>query len=177
MDLEVWPRGDGVPHHGDARWNGAFVPCALGRAGVRLDKREGDNATPIGVFPFRRVLYRPDRGRPPATRLPVAPIGEADGWCDDPADSAYNRPVRLPCAASHERLWRADALYDLVLVIGHNDDPPSAGAGSAIFMHVARPDWGGTEGCIAFRVEDLRRILARSDATTCVRVHAAPIRR
>ena len=175
MDLDVWPRRDGAPHQGEARWNGAFVPCALGRAGLRVVKREGDDATPIGVFPFRRVLYRPDRVLAPAARLPIAPIGESDGWCDDPADPAYNRQVHLPYSARHEMLWRADALYDLVVVIGHNDDPVVAGAGSAIFVHVARPDWSGTEGCIAFRVEDLRRILAASDPTTLLRVHAAPM--
>lgn len=174
MDLDVWPRSDGVPHHGEARWNGAMLPCAIGRAGIRGDKREGDNATPLGDFAFRRVLYRPDREKIPATRLEAMPIGEHDGWCDDPADPAYNRPVPLPCPAGHERLWRPDRLYDLVLVIGHNDDPPVAGKGSAIFVHVARPDWGATEGCIAFRVEDLRRILATCDPTSRVRVHAAP---
>ncbi|MCC7048580.1 MAG: L,D-transpeptidase family protein [Alphaproteobacteria bacterium] len=172
MDLDVWPRGDGVPHHGEARWNGAMLPCALGRAGIRADKREGDSATPAGDFAFRRVLYRPDREAMPLARLAAAPIGEHDGWCDDPADPAYNRPVRLPYAARHERLWRPDGLYDLVLVIGHNDDPPVAGRGSAIFVHVARPDWGGTEGCIAFRVADLRRILAEGGPESRVRVHA-----
>jgi L,D-peptidoglycan transpeptidase YkuD (ErfK/YbiS/YcfS/YnhG family) len=166
---------DGAPHRGKARWNGRSFRCALGRAGIRTDKREGDSATPAGVFPFRRVLYRADRGPAPATRLPSAAIAAEDGWCDDPADPAYNRQVRLPYPARHERLWRADGLYDLVLVIGHNDDPAVRGAGSAIFVHVARPDWGGTEGCIAFRIEDLRHILSTADADARVRVHAAPL--
>jgi len=174
MDLDVWPRRDGAPHAGEARWNGALLPCALGRAGIRTDKREGDNATPTGRFAFRRVLFRADRIDPVATALPAQPIGSDDGWCDDVADPAYNRQVRLPHAARHEKLWRADGLYDLVLVIGHNDDPVVPGAGSAIFIHVARPDWSSTEGCVAFRLDDLRRILAGADASSGVRVHQVP---
>lgn len=176
MELEVRPacRGE-ARHRGAARWMGMSFPCALGRAGIRADKREGDGATPAGVFAFRRVLYRADRVTAPATRLPSAPISEHDGWCDDPADTAYNRPVRLPYPGRCERLWRADGLYDLVLVIGHNDDPVMRGAGSAIFVHLARPDWGATEGCIAFGIEDLRRILAVADAGACVRVLAEPV--
>lgn len=129
--------------------------CALGRAGIGADKREGDGATPAGRFPLRRVLFRPDRLPPPATALPVAAIGPADGWCDDPLDPAYNRPVVLPHGGSHERLWRDDRLYDLVVVIGHNDDPVLAEAGSAVFVHVAAPDWAPTAGCIALALPDL----------------------
>ncbi len=151
-------------------WGGERVRCALGRGGVRPDKREGDGATPVGRFPLRRVLYRPDRLARPATALPCAPIAPEDGWCDDPADPAYNRPVRLPHPARHERLWREDGLYDVVAVLGHNDDPVVPGAGSAIFLHVARPDLGPTEGCIALALPDLLRLLAEigSDATVSV---------
>lgn len=141
-------------------WGAGRRACALGRGGVRPDKREGDGATPTGRFPLRRVLYRPDRGPAPATVLPCAAIDPGDGWCDDPADPAYNRPVRLPHPARHERMWRDDALYDLVIVIGHNDDPPVAGLGSAVFVHLARPDWGPTEGCVALARADLLELLA-----------------
>jgi L,D-peptidoglycan transpeptidase YkuD (ErfK/YbiS/YcfS/YnhG family) len=154
-------------------WTERRVPCALGRGGIRPDKREGDGATPVGCFPLRRVLYRPDRLPLPETRLPVQPIGEDDGWCDDPADPAYNRPVKLPYAASHERMWREDDLYDLVVVLGHNDDPPARGAGSAIFLHLARPDYGPTEGCIALRREHLLELLGDCgpDSLLCVSGH------
>jgi len=141
-------------------WGFGRRSCALGKGGVRPDKREGDGATPIGRFPLRRVLYRPDRSPPPATALPCAAIAPEDGWCDDPADPAYNRPVRLPHPARHERMWRDDALYDLVIVIGHNDDPPVAGLGSAVFVHLARPDWAPTEGCVALARADLVELLA-----------------
>jgi len=146
---------------GTARLGGQAFPCALGRSGLIADKREGDGGTPIGRFAFRRLLYRADRIPHIETRLPARHIDPTDGWCDDPADPAYNQPVRLPYAASHERLWLDSHLYDLVVVIGHNDDPVLKGAGSAVFLHLARDDWGPTQGCIAFRQEDLLAIVAQ----------------
>lgn len=153
-------------------WEGGRIRCALGHGGVRADKREGDGATPAGCFPLRRVLYRPDRQPAPPTALPVSPIAEDDGWCDDPAHPDYNRPVKLPHPARCERLWRDDGLYDLVVVLGHNDDPPVAGAGSAIFLHVAGESLPPTEGCVAVTEPDLRRLLAacRPGDRLCVAV-------
>lgn len=145
-----------------AHWQGRCVRCALGRGGITADKREGDGATPAGRFVLREVFYRPDRLRPPpGCRLPVAAIDPGLGWCDDPADVAYNRPVRLPFAASHEQLWREDGLYDLLAVVGYNDDPVIPGRGSAIFLHVARPDYAPTEGCVALALGDLTALLDR----------------
>ena len=141
--------------------DGVRMRCALGPAGVvaAADKREGDGATPLGVWPMRRVLYRPDRGEAPQTALPVAPIAPKDGWCDDPADPGYNRPVVLPYRASCEAMWRDDELYDLVVILGHNDDPPVAGLGSAIFLHCAKPDYPPTQGCVALARPDLLEVL------------------
>jgi len=139
---------------------GRVFRCALGRGGVRHVKTEGDGVTPVGCFALRRVLYRADRGPAPGTALPIAALDPADGWCDDPADAHYNRPVRLPHGACAERLWRDDGVYDLIVILGHNDDPPVAGAGSAIFLHVARPGYAPTEGCIALAAADLRAVLA-----------------
>jgi L,D-peptidoglycan transpeptidase YkuD (ErfK/YbiS/YcfS/YnhG family) len=123
-------------------------------------KREGDGASPAGLWPIRRVLYRSDRGDRPQTALPVQAIGPEDGWCDDPADPNYNRPVKHPYGARAERLWREDGVYDLIVVLGHNDDPPIAGLGSAIFLHLARPDYAPTEGCVAMARPDLEALLA-----------------
>ncbi len=134
--------------------------CAIGRTGVRTDKREGDGATLAGAFPLRRVLWRADRLTAPVTALASAPIGPQDGWCDDPGHGDYNRPVRLPFGASHEAMWRADGLYDVVVVIGHNDDPAVPGLGSAVFVHVATADFGPTAGCVALERGDLLRLLA-----------------
>jgi L,D-peptidoglycan transpeptidase YkuD (ErfK/YbiS/YcfS/YnhG family) len=149
---------DGWTSDGAARW-----ACAIGRGGMKTDKREGDGATPVGSWALRRVMYRADRllAAPP-TALPVDTIGPADGWCDDPNDAAYNLPVALPCSASHERLWRDDHVYDVVVVLGHNDAPPVPGRGSAVFLHVARPGYLPTEGCVALALPDLLALLARA---------------
>lgn len=157
-----------VDARGNALWGARRMRCALGRASIAGEKREGDHATPAGSFLMRRVLYRPDREPPPSTRLPLAAIAPADEWCDDPADPAYNRPVRLPYPASAEALWREDGLYDLLVVLGWNDDPVAPGRGSAIFLHVSAPDGGPTEGCIALARNDLLAVLAAADGTSRV---------
>ena len=140
---------------------GRLHACALGRSGRRVRKWEGDGATPRGRWRLVAVLYRPDRGRRPATGLPVRPIRPSDGWCDASGDRNYNRAVRLPYPASCERMWRDDRLYDLVVVLDHNTRPRKRRAGSAIFMHVARPDHAPTEGCVALPAPVLARLLAR----------------
>lgn len=145
---------------GRARLGERIFACALGRAGIFRDKREGDGATPVGRFPLRQVFYRPDRGPAPKTALPCRPLSETDGWCDEATSAFYNQLVALPCNARHEEMWRQDGLYDLVLVIGHNDAPVVAGMGSAVFVHVAAPDFAPTEGCVAFAKADLLEILA-----------------
>jgi len=152
---------------------GASFRCALGATGVTTAKREGDKATPAGRFPIRRVVYRADRVAPPRTALPVTPIGPQDGWCDDPGDPRYNRPVALPYPASHETLWRDDHVYDIVVELGYNDDPPVPGRGSAIFMHVARPGYAPTEGCVALALADLETVLAECGPGDTITVHAA----
>jgi L,D-peptidoglycan transpeptidase YkuD (ErfK/YbiS/YcfS/YnhG family) len=134
--------------------------AALGRGGVRADKQEGDGATPAGVLPLRKVLYRPDRGSAPACAVALQVIAPDDGWCDDPTSPDYNRPVRLPIAASAEALWRDDTAYDIVAVLGWNDSPVRPGRGSAIFLHVARNDFAPTDGCVALAPDHLRRVLA-----------------
>jgi L,D-peptidoglycan transpeptidase YkuD (ErfK/YbiS/YcfS/YnhG family) len=127
---------------------------------VTAEKREGDGATPAGVLPLRYVFYRSDRHTQPATRMAVRAIAPEDGWCDDPASPEYNRFVRQPFAHRHEALWRADELYDLVVVLGWNDAPPVAGRGSAIFLHVASADYAPTEGCVALARPDVLRLMA-----------------
>ncbi len=124
-------------------------------------KREGDGATPIGRFAVRQAFYRADRLKRPGTRLPLRPLRADDGWCDAPQDRNYNRYVRHPYRASAERLWRADHLYDLIVVIGHNDRPRVRGRGSAVFIHVAAPGLAPTAGCIALRLADLVRLVRR----------------
>lgn len=151
--------------HADGRFelNGTVLRCAIGKAGAisAAEKREGDGKSPAGVWRMREVWYRPDvYTQGPTTALPVRATRREDGWCDAPGDPNYNRPVRLPYPASAERMWRDDAVYDLVVILGHNDDPPVPGMGSAIFMHLAREGYPGTEGCVALARADLEAVLA-----------------
>ena len=135
-------------------------PCVLGRTGVTADKREGDGKTPIGTYPLRRLFYRADRLDRPVTGLHVQEIKPDDGWCDESAHADYNRLVKKPFAASHEDMFRDDHLYDLVAEVGYTADPPVPGQGSAIFMHLARPERTPTAGCIALSKEDMLQVLA-----------------
>lgn len=155
--------------------DGRRVPAIIGRSGLMAaaQKREGDGATPIGIWPLRRVWWRQDRlGRSPVTALPLRVIAREDGWCDAPDDPAYNRPVRLPYGASAENLWREDGLYDVVVELGHNDDPPVPGLGSAIFLHVALPDRPHTQGCVALALTDLLDLLSVVPADCALSVEA-----
>ncbi len=152
-DLVVTRRG--------CRFRGRVFPCAVGRGGIRPDKREGDGASPAGVFPIGAVLYRPDRVAGSALPRRALPIGPRDGWCDDPQHGDYNQPVRLPHPAGHERLHRPDRLYDILLTTGHNRPDPVPGNGSAIFLHLWRRPRFPTAGCVAFRRADLLWIVAR----------------
>ena len=136
------------------------IQCALGRAGIRRNKREGDGVTPASTYAMRCVLYRADRLVRPRTGLPLHPLQPDEGWCDDPTSACYNRLIRQPFTGSAEDLWRADGLYDVIAVLGHNDWPVVRGRGSAIFLHVAAADFAPTAGCVGLRQDDLLRILA-----------------
>ncbi|WP_340266384.1 L,D-transpeptidase family protein [Sphingobium mellinum] len=135
------------------------MPCTIGRGGTCAaeDKREGDGCTPLGTWPIRAVLLRPGKVDPEGIRLPWRWVREGDGWSDDPADPAYNRPVQLPRALSAESLRRDDDAYDVIVVLGHNDAPPVPGRGSAIFFHLSegRP----TAGCVAVERDDMLKLL------------------
>lgn len=159
----------GVLFAGAARY-----ACTLGRAGVTLEKTEGDGKTPIGTYPFRYVLYRADRVEKPLTQLPVEVLTLATGWCEDPQHADYNRRIVLPHPCVHDRMTRDDNLYDITAVIGYNDAPVVAGRGSAIFMHLARPEFTGTAGCIGLALEDLKAVLAQLDAESSITVLPPP---
>jgi L,D-peptidoglycan transpeptidase YkuD (ErfK/YbiS/YcfS/YnhG family) len=126
---------------------------------VRADKREGDGATPAGTYPLLFGMYRPDRVARPRTGLHMTALQPGHVWIDDPADPNYNRLGSLPYPGHGERLWREDDVYDLLVVIGYNIGPTVAGAGSAIFLHIARPDCSGTEGCVAVAKDALITVL------------------
>ena len=171
MNFEVYADGVFFLARGEAR-------CALGRGGVAAAgaKREGDGATPAGLWPMRRLFYRPDRIAKPVTGLPTTALTPSDGWCDAPQDPAYNTPVQLPYPASAEHLWREDEVYDLIVVLGYNDAPVVAGKGSAIFLHVARPDYSPTEGCVALQRADLLDCLRTASTWDALCIHASSSR-
>ncbi len=147
-----------------------LMPCALGRGGRSWRKREGDGATPSGTWLARQVLYRADRSPRPRTGLSTRPLRPDDGWCDAVADRNYNRHVRHPYPASAERLWRSDGVYDVIIVLDHNTRPRVRGAGSAIFIHLARQNFTPTEGCIALARRDLMLLLSRMGPRTRISI-------
>jgi L,D-peptidoglycan transpeptidase YkuD (ErfK/YbiS/YcfS/YnhG family) len=163
-------RKPGNPTQGWFTAGGLALPVALGRTGIKANKREGDGATPRGTFRLKRLWWRADRHARPATLLPVRRIKPDDGWCEDPRDRHYNRPVKLPPASQADRLARVDNLYDFIIEIDHNTRPRVAGRGSAVFIHVARPGLAPTAGCVALDINSLRRLLARVGPRTRIMV-------
>jgi L,D-peptidoglycan transpeptidase YkuD (ErfK/YbiS/YcfS/YnhG family) len=147
------------------------IPVALGRGGIRANKREGDGATPRGRFHLVRLWWRADRERKPATALPCRPIGPRDAWCEDPADRHYNRHIEIPAGDPGDRLRRDDHLYDFIIEISHNMRPRVTGRGSAVFIHIARPGFAPTAGCVAMTPGRLRHLLERVGPKTEIVVH------
>lgn len=162
---------------GRLTWGSISVVCALGGAGCRARKREGDAATPIGRWRLRAVFYRADRLPRPRTGLPVRALRPLDGWCDAVGDRNYNRWVRHPYPASAEKLWRSDSLYDLIVILDHNACPRIQGHGSAIFLHVADAGYRPTAGCIALQRPHLLRLLARLGRASRVLVRAPAVKK
>ena len=148
------------------------LPVALGRSSVKANKREGDGATPAGRFRPIRLWWRGDRLRRPITPLPVRRIGPNDAWCENPADRRYNRPFHRSATEPGDRLRRNDGLYDLIVELDHNTRPRVAWRGSAVFIHVARPGFAPTAGCIALRRDALLRLLRRVSTKTRIIVHS-----
>ena len=144
------------------------LPVALGRGGIKANKREGDGGTPRGRFRLRRLWWRDDRLPRPRTRLPVRRIRAEDGWCEDPRDRHYNRPIRIPPGHPGDRLKRADHLYDLIVELDHNTRPRIAGRGSAVFVHIARPGFAPTAGCVALDARALLRLLPQLGPRTTI---------
>ncbi len=138
---------------------GKTYSCSVGKKGFSDDKKEGDGKTPFGIFPLRELWCRADKIKQPDTQLPVRIITQNDGWCDDINSPDYNKHIILPYNFSHEKLWREDDVYDLIIPLGYNDSSIIKGKGSAIFLHIAKPDYSGTEGCVALAKNDLLEIL------------------
>lgn len=160
----------GRPAQGWLAAGALALPVALGRAGIKANKFEGDGATPRGTFRLVRLWWRRDRHPRPLTALPVRAIRPDDGWCEDPADRRYNRPVKVPAGSMADRLTRPDHLYDFIIELDHNTRPRVAGRGSAVFVHAARPGLAATAGCVALELPALRRLLTRLGPHTCLKI-------
>jgi L,D-peptidoglycan transpeptidase YkuD (ErfK/YbiS/YcfS/YnhG family) len=162
-----WTEATGVLEIGGHVFN-----CTLGRAGVAeaQDKKEGDGKTPMGIFPLRQMLYRADRVSKPETGLQTEILTTQTGWCEDPTHPDYNQKITLPHPSVHDRMTREDHLYDYTVVIGYNDAPTVAGKGSAIFMHLARPDFGPTAGCVGLKPKDMLVVLKLCDTSSKIEI-------
>ena len=156
----------GNPRRGWLTVGEQIVPVALGRGGIRANKREGDGATPKGIFRPRQVWWRADRYPRPRTFLPVRAIRPEDAWCENPGSRHYNRPVRLDRDQAGDRLTRDDHLYDFIIEIDHNCCPRIAGRGSAVFLHLARGNFQPTAGCVSMTKAAMLRLLGRLGPTT-----------
>ena len=152
------------------RFNGNSYTCAIGKNGVTAEKKEGDGCTPLGEYSLGCIYFRKDKLILPDVKLPKIAIDKNAGWCDDVASDDYNRPVAFPFKYSAERLFRDDGIYDIVCVINYNSDPVIKGKGSAIFLHIARNDYSGTEGCIALQQNDLIQLLSQINSQTRISI-------
>ena len=151
----------GDPRRGWLTAAGQTIPVALGRGGIRANKREGDGGTPKGTFRPRQIWWRADRHPRPRSFLPIRSIRPEDAWCEDPASRHYNRPVRLQRGQGGDRLRRDDHLYDFIVEIDHNRSPRIAGRGSAVFLHLARDNFGPTAGCVSMTKSAMLHLLRR----------------
>jgi L,D-peptidoglycan transpeptidase YkuD (ErfK/YbiS/YcfS/YnhG family) len=160
----------GDPRRGWLTAGALTIPVALGRGGIKANKREGDGGTPRGVFRPRRLWWRADRHVRPNTFLPVRAIRTGDAWCEDPASRHYNRAIRLAEGAAGDRLRRQDHLYDFIVEIDHNAGPRIAGRGSAVFLHLTRANFSPTAGCISMTRSAMLRLLRRMGPQTRIAI-------
>lgn len=163
-----------APHHARLRFGPHHARCALGAGGVTADKKEGDRKTPLGRFSLRRIWYRPDRISLSHAALPIREISQKSGWCDAPNHALYNRPIRRPFTASHERLWRQDGLYDIFFELGINDAPVQADKGSALFLHLKKGAYQPTLGCVAVNRRTMDFLVAHAHLGTMIEIAEKP---
>jgi L,D-peptidoglycan transpeptidase YkuD (ErfK/YbiS/YcfS/YnhG family) len=145
--------------------------CALGKAGVKRKKVEGDNITPIGTFKINNIYYRRDRLKKIFSKFKLIEIKKNMGWCDDPKSKQYNQLIRIPNKYKHEKLYRKDNIYDLILVLNYNTRPILKNKGSAIFIHVATKNYKKTAGCIALKKKHLIRLVEKINKKTKININ------
>ena len=160
-----------VKNSGYLKYKNLKFRCALGKAGIKKKEKEGDNVTPKGIFKITSMYYRPDRIKNIITAVNKIKIKKNIGWCDDPISDSYNKEIKLPSKFSHEKLYRKDNLYDLILVLNYNINPTIKNKGSAIFIHIAKKNYEPTAGCIALKKEDLIELLKKIKKNTKIKIH------
>ena len=151
-------------------YNNYKVKCAVGKKGIGHKKSEGDRITPKGQYKIKFILYRKDRIKKISTKLKKVHINKNLGWCDDPKSKQYNKLVKLPFNFSHERLYKKENSYDVILVLDYNMDPIIKNKGSAIFIHVARKNFEKTEGCVAISKRSIIKIVKDIKKNTHVKI-------
>jgi len=160
-----------VKNSGYLKYKNLKFRCALGKAGIQKKKLEGDNITPRGIFKITKIYYRADRIKNIQTSLKKIKIKKNFGWCDDPNSNFYNKEITLPTKFSHEKLYRKDNLYDLIVVLDYNMHPIIKNKGSAIFIHIANKFYKKTKGCIALKKGDLIKMLSQIKRTTKIKIY------
>jgi L,D-peptidoglycan transpeptidase YkuD (ErfK/YbiS/YcfS/YnhG family) len=145
--------------------------CALGKAGIKKKEKEGDNVTPKGTFKITKMYYRPDKIKNITSLVKKIKIKNNMGWCDDPSSNLYNRQIKLPNKFGHEKLYRKDNLYDLILVLNYNVNPIRKNKGSAIFIHIAKKNYKKTKGCIALKKKHLIELVSKIKKNTKIKIN------
>jgi L,D-peptidoglycan transpeptidase YkuD (ErfK/YbiS/YcfS/YnhG family) len=160
-----------VKKSGYLKYKNLKFRCALGKGGVKKKTMEGDNITPKGIFKIIKIYYRPDKIKKIKTLIKKIKIKKNMGWCDDPNSRFYNKMINLPTKYSHEKLYRNDHLYDLIVVLSYNTNPIIKNRGSAIFMHIANNSYKKTKGCIALKKEHLIEIISKIKKNTKIKIN------
>ena len=151
-------------------YNNYRIKCAVGKRGIKKKLKEGDLVTPTGRFKVKLILYRKDRVKKLSTSIKKLTIKKNMGWCDDPDSSKYNKLITLPFKYSHEKLFRKDRIYDIILVLNYNMNPVKRNKGSAIFIHVAKNNFKPTKGCVALKKKELLKIIKDLKSNTEIRI-------
>ena len=145
--------------------------CALGKAGIGEKKREGDNVTPTGTFKIVKIYYRSDRIKKISSKFRAIEITKNMGWCDDPNSKNYNQLINLPSRYGHEKLFKKNNIYDIIVILNYNMKPVIKNKGSAIFIHVAKKNYQPTQGCVALKKNDLLKILSKVDNNIKIKIN------
>ena len=141
-------------------FNDYKVKCAVGKRGIGIKKAEGDLITPKGEYKIKSILYRKDREKKLNSKIKNV-ILKNMGWCDDPKSTKYNQLINFPFKYSAEKLYRKDNIYDIIVVIEYNMKPIKKNKGSAIFLHITKQNFKRTEGCVAIKKKDLKKIILK----------------